>query len=263
MGVGDHDIYDVAEKAQVSIATVSRVLNAPASVSEATRARVLAAIDELGFVPKADAAARARKATHRIAVVAPFFTYPSFTPRLRGVAEALARRAYELTIHVVDSSEHRDAYLASLAVTRRVDGLIVMALPFDEKMARRLLAGNIETVLVEFEHAPFSCVEVDNQEGGRLAARHFLATGHRRCAFVGVGRLGDGAWAMDDFLTPCASLLGWANCWVATVCCYSWVLEEGVISLDSRSNLSAPLTLPLLSKGQTSSPKIFPKIASC
>ncbi len=51
-------IYDVAEKAEVSIATVSRVLNAPHRVNEITRRRVLATIDDLGFVPKAEATAR-------------------------------------------------------------------------------------------------------------------------------------------------------------------------------------------------------------
>ncbi len=74
----DATIYDVAERARVSISTVSRVLNSPDQVHEGTRTRVLIAIDELGFVPRADAAARARKGTRRIGVLAPFITYPSF-----------------------------------------------------------------------------------------------------------------------------------------------------------------------------------------
>src|SRR5438477_7143249 len=98
MSARDYDIYDVAQKAGVSITTVSRVLNAPGKVSATTRARVLEAIDALAFVPKAEAAARARKATRRICVVAPFFTFPSFTERLRGVATALEGRAYELVV---------------------------------------------------------------------------------------------------------------------------------------------------------------------
>ena len=83
-------IYDVAEKAEVSIATVSRVLNAPHRVNEVTRRRVLATIDDLGFVPKAEATARARRVTNRVGVLAPFFTYPSFVQRLRGISDALA-----------------------------------------------------------------------------------------------------------------------------------------------------------------------------
>ncbi len=81
----DATIYDVAERAGVSISTVSRVLNSPGHVNVATRRRVLVAIDELDFVPKAEAAARARKGTRRIGVLAPFIAYPSFVQRLRGV----------------------------------------------------------------------------------------------------------------------------------------------------------------------------------
>jgi LacI family transcriptional regulator len=91
----DATIYDVAEKAGVSISTVSRVLNTPERVQPATRARVLMAIDQLNFVPRAEASARARKGTGRIGVLAPFFTYLSFTDRLRGVAAALADSSYE------------------------------------------------------------------------------------------------------------------------------------------------------------------------
>jgi LacI family transcriptional regulator len=115
------------------------VLNAPEHVHEKTRARVLAAIDQLNFVPRAEATARARKAIRRIGVLAPFFTYPSFVQRLRGVANTLADFAYEMVIYNVDSDVRRDGHLASLPVTRRIDGLIIMALPFDSKAAQRLL----------------------------------------------------------------------------------------------------------------------------
>jgi DNA-binding LacI/PurR family transcriptional regulator len=167
-------VYDVAAKAEVSISTVSRVLNAPDKVNDATRVRVLAAIDSLGFVPKAEAAARARKGSGRIGVLAPFFTLPSFVERLRGVANAVADSVYELAIYSVDSSSHRDGYLASLPLTRRIDGLIVMALPFDESATRRLVANDLATVLIEFSQEPFSSIRIDDRAGGRLAAQFLL-----------------------------------------------------------------------------------------
>ena len=192
-------VYEVAEKAGVSISTVSRVLNYPERVHESTRARVLAAIDELGFVPKAEAAARARHGYGRIGVLAPFFTHPSFVQRLRGVAMALADRPYELAIYTVDSSARRDAYLFSLSLARRLDGLIVMALPFSDDIARRLGASSLETVLIEFTEASFSSIEIDNYAGGVMAAEHFLSLGHRRCAFVGDCDLPDYAVHTSDW----------------------------------------------------------------
>jgi DNA-binding LacI/PurR family transcriptional regulator len=183
--VPDPTVYDVAEKAEVSISTVSRVLNARGNVSADARGRVLSAIDELGFVPKAEAAALARRATNRIGVLAPFFGHPSFVERLRGVAGALTGSRYELVIYTVDSSARRDSYLASLPMSRRLDGLIVMALPFNGSSAQRLVANHLETVLIEFSTEPFASIRIDDRAGGRLAAEYLLERGHRRCAFVG------------------------------------------------------------------------------
>jgi LacI family transcriptional regulator len=192
-------VYQVAENAGVSIATVSRVLNSPEKVNEATRARVLATIDRLGFVPKAEAAARARKDHGRIGVLAPFFTLPSFVERLRGVANALDDSPYELAIYNVDSSARRDGYLASLPLTRRLDGLIIMALPFDKTAALRLANHQLETVLIEFSQEPFTNIRIDDRAGGQMAAEYLLQGRHRRCAFVGDTDLPDFAIHTSDW----------------------------------------------------------------
>jgi LacI family transcriptional regulator len=192
-------VYEVAKKAGVSIATVSRVLNTPDRVNDVTRDRVHQAIDALGFVPKAEAAARARKMHGRIGVLAPFFTFPSFVARLRGVAAALSDSPYELAIYNVDSSSRRVGWLASLPVTRRIDGLIVMALPFDEEAADRLVHHDLPTVLIEFSRPRFSSVRIDDAAGGALAATHLVSLGHRRCAFIGDSNVPDYALPTSDF----------------------------------------------------------------
>lgn len=191
-------VYDVAKMAGVSISTVSRVLNSPERVNEATRARVLNAVDSLQFVPKAEAAARARKHYGRIGVLAPFFTFPSFVQRLRGIATALVNLPYELAIYYVDSADRRDAYPSSLPVARRLDGLIVMALPFDDNIAARLIDHGLATVLIEFARPPFSSVEIDDQAGGRLVAEYLAGQGHRCFGFVGDTNLPDYAIHTSD-----------------------------------------------------------------
>jgi len=193
----DVTIYDVAELASVSISTVSRVLNSPDRVNVATRSRVLEAIDRLHFVPKAEATARARKGTRRIGVLAPFITYPSFVQRLRGVA-GLANSSYEVVIYNVESAARRDSYLATLPVTRRLDGLIVMALPFGDEVAQRLRAHRLEAVLIECNHPFFSSVEIDDVAGGELVARHLLTRGHRRFGFVGDSSVPDYAISTSE-----------------------------------------------------------------
>ena len=180
-------IYDVAELAGMSIATVSRVLNAPDRVSESSRLKVMQAIDQLGFVPKAEARARVLQSTGRIGVITPFFTSPAFTDRLRGVATALSSSRYELVIYTVDSMTRLHGYLATLPIRGNLDGLIVMSLPVDDAAAQRLIANQLETVLIEYSHPSFSAILVDDREGGRLTAQHLVAQGHRRCAYVYFG----------------------------------------------------------------------------
>ena len=181
-------IYDVATRAGVSIATVSRVLNAPQSVNSMTRARVQTVIDDLGFIPKAEATARARRRHRQVGVLVPFFTYSSFVQRLRGIAAALLDAGLELVVYNAETPEHVRAYLLSLPVTRRLDGLIIISLRIDQQASRRLVEHNLPAVLIETPSSDFSCVDIDNRAGGVLAAEHLLEQGHRRIGFVGGDR---------------------------------------------------------------------------
>ena len=178
-------IYDVAKQAGVSITTVSRILNAPDKVNSETREKVLAAIDTLGFVPKAEARARAMQRTGRIGVITPFFTAPSFTQRLRGIAATLSPKNYELVIYTVDSSNHLQGYLSSLPLTGNLDGLIILSLPVGDIEVRRLIDHGLPAVLIEYPHPKLNCVEIDDVEGGYMATTYLLGKGHRRIAFLG------------------------------------------------------------------------------
>lgn len=178
-------IYDVAEKAGVSITTVSRMLNAPDKVNPETRERILAAIDALGFVPKAEARARAMRHTGRIGVITPFFTALSFVQRLRGVAAMLSRHNYELVIYPVDSEEQLQGYISSIPLMRNIDGLIIMSLAIHDQDVDRLVSNRMETVLIEFAHEKLSCIVIDDYQGGRMVANHFLQKGYRSMGFLG------------------------------------------------------------------------------
>ena len=182
-------IYDVSTQAGVSIATVSRVLNSPDQVGDTTRARVLAAIDDLGFVPKFDALVRARKQIGRIGVLTPFFTADSFVDRLRGVVAALAGLPYEVVIYDVASAAQRDGYLTNPALTHRVDGLIVIDLRFDDTTARRLLKHQLATVQLApvspFVSGTITRIVHDDAAGARMAAEYLLARGHHCVGFIG------------------------------------------------------------------------------
>jgi len=178
-------IYDVAKAADVSISTVSRVINASPNVSEVTRDRVQEAINQLAFVPKAEARARAMKDFARIGVLTPFFTAPAFVQRLRGVAEGLMATRYELTIYTVESMDHLNHYLATLPVTGHLEGLILLSLRVNDESALKLKEHNLETVLIEYPRQDLNTVEINDVEGGEMAAEYLIGKGHQRLAFLG------------------------------------------------------------------------------
>jgi DNA-binding LacI/PurR family transcriptional regulator len=178
-------IYDVAEYSGSSISTVSRVLNSPDRVSAETRRRVLGAIDALGFVPKAEARARALRLNRRIGVITPFFTAPSFVQRLRGLAGELSKENNDLVIYAVDSVDRLQSYLSSLPLRGNLDGLVIMSLPVEDAYVSHLLKHNIPTVLIEFPNTRLNSVEIDDVAGGRMVAEYLVAKGHRRIAFLG------------------------------------------------------------------------------
>jgi len=178
-------IYDVAKKAGVSVSTVSRAVNEPHLVQEETRQKVMKAVEQLKFVPKAEATVLARKHLGSIGVLVPFFTSPSFVQRMRGVAAALSETKFELVVYTVSSRTQLDEYLDVLPLWRRLDGLILMSMPLSEEQTRHLRSHSLEVVTVEFASGDFCSVEIDNVQGGRMAARHLVEKGRRRCAFVG------------------------------------------------------------------------------
>jgi len=179
-------IYDVAKEAGVSISTVSLALNSPARVSAETRRKVLAAVDALGFVPKTDAVARARRGVGRVGVIAPYTSYPAVARRLNGVLQAADRLPLEIVLFDQESAAVSSSpLLASLPITGRLDGLIVVSLPLDETVAKRLTGLRLPTVLVDVRHPLFDSVLADDTTGGRLVAEHLVSRGHRRFGFLG------------------------------------------------------------------------------
>ncbi|MFE3177869.1 LacI family DNA-binding transcriptional regulator [Amycolatopsis sp. NPDC059090] len=185
MANGKVTIYDVAQAAGVSIATVSQTLNRPGRVNARTRQRVLDVIDELGFVPKATAVSHARKAVGRVGAIAPFTTYDSFRRRLKGLLPEAQSQEREVVVYdQVSAAEAPSPLLSAVPVTQRLDGLIIMGLPLEDSLAERLRKSGLPTVLVDSSHPELSSVSIDDELGGYLAGRHLLERGRRRIGFV-------------------------------------------------------------------------------
>lgn len=191
---GPVTIYQVARRAGVSAATVSNALNRPELVRDEKLQAVLAAVDELGFVPKAQAVLNARKGLRRVAAIAPYARYPSYFQRLRGIVAAATQARMDVCL--LDASPTpggRSGTLSSVPIRGGFDGLLVMGDPPTEADARRLLRHRVPVVLLDAVHPDFSCVSIDDAVGARLGADHLHARGVRRVTLV--SREPDGAAA--------------------------------------------------------------------
>ncbi|HAP43380.1 MAG: hypothetical protein A2087_12140 [Spirochaetes bacterium GWD1_61_31] len=178
-------IYDVADQAAVSISTVSRYLNNPDKVNGETGARIKAAIDALAYIRHGNAGTKQSRQTGRIGILVPFFPAPSFVERMQGITPVLHAANCELLVYSIDLPQQLDNYLRNGAFTKRLDGIIVMAMSLDEANARLLHRSGMQVVMVE-QHNPLFCsIECDNVHGGALAAEYLLSKGYAPCAYIG------------------------------------------------------------------------------
>ncbi|WJL96958.1 LacI family DNA-binding transcriptional regulator [Microbacterium sp. ET2] len=180
-------VKDVAALAQVSVGTVSNVLNRPERVSAATVQRVQRAIDELGFV-RNDAARQLRAGHSRsIGLAVLDVRNPFFTDLARGAEQQAAEKDLSVLLGNSDNDVSREARYLDLFEEQRVQGVLIT--PVGDITARlaRLRSRGIPVVLVDrpSDGGELSSVAVDDVGGGCLAARHLLDTGRRRIAFVG------------------------------------------------------------------------------
>lgn len=178
-------IRDVAKKAGVGVATVSRVINNSELVSPATRQVVLDAIAELNYVPNPTARRLSLGRTSTIGVIVPFFTRPSAVERLRGISEVFEGSAYDLVVYNVESMRRREQYFHEVPRADRVDGVIVMSMSPSEDDVRSLKHSSLPVVLLDAEHPEFASLLEDSAHGGYIATRHLIELGHTRIAFIG------------------------------------------------------------------------------
>ena len=184
-------IRDVARRAQVSVASVSRVLNRLDNVSDETRARVTAAVDALGYVPHAGARSLSLAKTGAIGVVLPNLHGEFFSEIVRGMDRLATERGYLLLLSNMHA-QSGEAETVLKAMRGRVDGLIVMAPHLEDVEFATAIPRGTPAVLVNTraEISDRPAIHLDNAAGARVVAEHFIATGRRRIVHIS-GPLGN------------------------------------------------------------------------
>jgi LacI family transcriptional regulator len=178
-------IKDVAKRAGVSVATVSRALNNATNVTPETRERVQAAATALRFTPSSAARSLITRRTDTIGALLPDLFGEYFSELIRGID--LKARARGL--HLLVSSSHGDAKEAAAALRAmhgRVDGLLIMSPHVDSESLADNLPQGLPVVLINtrLPGEGLSSFAVDNHGGAFAMTRHLVSRGHRRIAFI-------------------------------------------------------------------------------
>ena len=169
-------IKDVASRAGVSVATVSRMMNKPGVVKPQTVKKIQKAMRELDYQP--DVLARALQSRHSgiIGLIVPRISYGFFARLADAVEDALSRRGYRLMICHSEYEEQREMNMVSLLKANKVDGILVCSYVGDPKKYNEL---DLPIVSIDREMERIPSVTCDNEAGGELAANLLLECGCR------------------------------------------------------------------------------------
>jgi LacI family transcriptional regulator len=180
-------IYEVARRAEVSVATVSRVLNGKGPVRAATRERVLEVVGELGYVPHGGARSLSTRRTMLLGVVLPDMHGEFFSELVRGIDRTARAAGYHLLVSGAHDDPDETAAVLQ-ALHGRVDGLILMAPGFGSAGLRER-PRRLPLVLLSAgggaDGAGVISIRIDNRRGAGLAVECLIGAGHRDIAFIG------------------------------------------------------------------------------
>ncbi len=175
---------DVAERAGVSVSTVSRTLRGLPTVAPDARRRVEQAVAELSFVASKQAAGLVTGKTGAVAVLAPHINSWFAGSVLSGVGEVLRRTGRDMIVYSVSDMAERTAFFGRLPARRNADALLVLSFDLTDGEYAGLDGLGMPVVYVS-QHAPGrTSVYVDDVAGARGGTRHLLNLGHRRIAFA-------------------------------------------------------------------------------
>ncbi len=183
---GSVSIRDVASRAGVSIATVSRTVNHISSVNAELAERVWKAIEEIGYLPNTQARALVSGRSRMLGLIVSEITNPFFPELVQEFENLAVAQGYEVLIGSTNYEPVRTESLIRRMMQRNVDGVAVMTFGIEEELVKKLVEQEFPLVFVDAgpDLPNIRVLKVDYGEGIRQAVQHLAALGHRQIAFI-------------------------------------------------------------------------------
>ncbi len=181
-------IHDVAERAGVSIATVSRVINNNYPVKEETRKKIEDAIEELGYVPNEIARSLILKSTSSIGIIIPGITNLFFPTIVEEINRGLVDNGFTMSLYITEGEPEMEKIVIDSIVSRNMDGIIAID-PSLENLENGYfpkLSKSIPTIIINAYTDKYDCnfISYDEEVGTREAFQYLLNLGHRKISFI-------------------------------------------------------------------------------
>ncbi|MDQ0200275.1 LacI family DNA-binding transcriptional regulator [Neobacillus ginsengisoli] len=195
-------IYDVAKEANVSIATVSKIINNTGRISEKTKKKVFDIMQELDYHPSSVAAALTGKKTFTIGVLVPDIANPFFAEVARALENNARITGYSMILCSTDYHRDREQDYLDLLIKKQVDGIIIATEPVELNVLKKLNNRKIPFLMFSIGHLALTSqvVTTDDLKGGYLAGRYLLEKGHRNIAIITEIERASGKLRLDGFI---------------------------------------------------------------
>jgi DNA-binding LacI/PurR family transcriptional regulator len=179
-------VRDVARKAKVSVATVSRVLNSPSRVRLSTREKVLKAMEQCHYVYNALAGSLSARRTAMLGVVIPTITNPIFATVTKGIQDYASHNGYSILLGNTDYNEENELQLINLFQEKRIDGVIFNGPWRSAPLILRMKSANLPFVITwqKVKDKEVSFVAFDNFRSAYRSLEYLIGLGHRRIGMI-------------------------------------------------------------------------------
>lgn len=178
-------IEDIAKRANVSTATVSRVLNNNPGVRERTRKQVEAAMQEANYVPSAIARGLVNQSNHTLGVLIPDILNPYYSEIIKSIESETTQAGFDLFLCITNEENGRVEYYIDQMIKRRNAGLIILSTQITNRQLLQNAKRSMKLVSVEADIEGVPLLGVQNDEGTEKMVQYLIDLGHRDIAFMG------------------------------------------------------------------------------
>ncbi len=185
------NLKDVAQKLNISVSTVSRVVNGKVYVKPETREMVMKALDELNYTPNQVARSLKNKATKTIGIVVPDISEDFFAYVIKGIDNVLSRNGYTIILCDTGESAQKEELYINLLSEKQIDGVILATVCKEHQTLYKLIAKELPIIFIDnLPHLKtnYDSVIIDNSRASYMAVEHLINLGHKTVGAI-IGKM--------------------------------------------------------------------------